>query len=84
MKFQLPHQTVSSSQFINWFAMAFHRKPKEEALGLKPPGVTSTVSNVALISKVIDNPISQHITAGYFELKPGSESTGMSKLKVVL
>ena len=51
--------------------MACHRIPKEEAMDLKPSDVTRTVSDLALITKVIDNPISKHMTAGYLELKPG-------------
>lgn len=51
--------------------MACHRIPKQVAMDLKPSDVTRTVSDLALITKAIDKPLSQHMTAGYLELKPG-------------
>ena len=51
--------------------MACHRIPKQVAMDLKPSDVTRTVSDLALITKSVDKPISQHMTAGYLELKPG-------------
>ena len=52
-------------------AMACHRIPKQVAMDLKPSDVTRTVSDLALITKAVDSPISQYMTAGYLELKPG-------------
>jgi ethanolamine utilization protein EutQ (cupin superfamily) len=54
-----------------FYAMACHRIPKEIAMDLKPSDVTRTVSDMALITKAVDTPISKHMTAGYLELKPG-------------
>jgi len=51
--------------------MACHRIPRQEAMNLKPSDITRTVSDKALITKAVDKPISQHMTAGYLELKPG-------------
>jgi ethanolamine utilization protein EutQ (cupin superfamily) len=52
-------------------AMACHLIPKQEAMDLKPSDITRTVSDMALITKAVDKPLSQHMTAGYLELKPG-------------
>ena len=51
--------------------MACHRIPKQEAMDLKPSDITRTVSDMALITKAVDKPLSQYMTAGYLELKPG-------------
>jgi uncharacterized cupin superfamily protein len=51
--------------------MACHRIPKEKAMALKRSDVTRVVSDLAWISMPIHKPISQHMTAGYLELKPG-------------
>ena len=52
-------------------AVACHRIPKQEAMDLKPSDITRTVSDMALITKAVDKPLSQYMTAGYLELKPG-------------
>ena len=67
--------------------MACHRIPKEVAMDLKPSDVTGTVSDLALITKVIDKPISKHMTAGFLELKPGYDrelSTEYEEVNVFL
>jgi ethanolamine utilization protein EutQ (cupin superfamily) len=67
--------------------MPCHRIPKEVAMDLKPSDVTGKVSNAALITKVIDRPISKHMTAGYLELKPGYDrelSTEYEEVNVFL
>ncbi len=51
--------------------MACHLIPKHVAMDLKPSDVTRTVSDMALITKAVDKPISQYMTAGYLKLKPG-------------
>ena len=51
--------------------MACHRIPKEKAMDLKRSDVTRVVSDLAWVSMPIDKPISQYMTAGYLELKPG-------------
>ncbi len=56
---------------IKGCAMACHRISKEKAMDLKRSDVTRVVSDLAWISMPIDKPISQYMTAGYLELKPG-------------
>ena len=51
--------------------MACHRIPKQAAMDLKPSDLTRTVSDMALITKAVDKPLSQYMTAGYLKLKPG-------------
>jgi len=51
--------------------MACYRVPKHEAMDLKPSDLTRTVNDMAQITKAIDRPVSQHMTAGYLELKSG-------------
>ena len=72
---------------IKGCAMACHRIPKEQAMDLKPSDVTGTVSDLALVTKAIDKPISKHMTAGYLELKPGYDrelSTEYEEVNVFL
>jgi len=52
-------------------AMTCHRIPKQAAMDLKPSDLTRTVSDMALITKAVDKPLSQYMTAGYLKLKPG-------------
>ena len=40
-------------------------------MDLKPSDLTRTVSDMALITKAVDKPVSQYMTAGYLELKSG-------------
>ncbi|MCX8045074.1 MAG: AraC family ligand binding domain-containing protein [Desulfobacterota bacterium] len=55
--------------------MACRRIPKQAAMDLKPSDLTRTVSDMALISKAIDKPVSTYMTAGYLRLKPGYDRT---------
>ena len=67
--------------------MACHRIPKEAAMDLKPSDVTGRVNDLAFITKVIDKPISKHMTAGFLELKPGYDrelSTEYEEINVFL
>lgn len=67
--------------------MACHLIPKEVAMDLKPSDVTRTVSDLALITRAIDKPVSKHMTAGYLELKPGYDrvlSTEYEEVNVFL
>jgi ethanolamine utilization protein EutQ (cupin superfamily) len=83
----LRHLEPPSYQIIKGFAMVCHRIPKEVAMDLKPSDVTGTVSDLAMINKVIDKPISKHMTAGFLELKPGYDrelSTEYEEINVFL
>ncbi len=51
--------------------MACHLIPRSEAMDLKPSDLTRTVSDMAMITKAVDKPVSRHMTAGYLKLKPG-------------
>lgn len=53
------------------YAVACHLIPKHVAMDLKPSDVTRTVSDMAMITKAVDKPISQYMTAGYLKLNPG-------------
>ncbi len=44
-------------------------------MDLKPSNLTRTVSDMAMITKAIDKPVSKHMTAGYLQLKPGYDRT---------